>query len=409
VPGAPSAPTPAAPAKAAAPPLPTVPAELVLEVQVVDAATCLPVRDAEVTLRIDKEPQSVARGGGTLRVPATDWLPLAADADGGPGVCGNFPVSPWARGCRFLVPVFGESVADLRAEDAEGGPVAGATVDPGVALLRASGAECAESTLRTSSTTSGDDGTLLLRLPQVRSNRAMLSLAWRSPADVEHAASVTIPLDARDRAAMVPVVLLPVGERRGGHRLLRCGGCRGGRYGPDETAPLTVRVLRAGGGPAAGVCVDGGDETRVTDVDGRVEFAALGVGLTTVVAERHGFLPAAARVEVGAAREVVLREGCGRFVEVEVVDEQGRPVPCVRVRARSVSVPDGAGGAARTGCTLAWMDGDVEVLGARTDAHGRLTWRVPPGRVAYEATLFGAAASVESDEDRVRVVLTTPQ
>jgi hypothetical protein len=386
-----------------------------LDVEVADGETGARCANAEVELHVGAVALEVPRGGGRVRgVPlaATGALELAASAAGGPEVGGTFPRSPWARSYRFVVPVFRWTTAELRAVDANDVELAGLDDTARAVVRAAASAEVRFPGFDVACVARGCGG-VTVHLPQIAANTAAIHL-WRTVSDDEHwTGSTTVSLDVRDRPVeTTTVVLEPTdlggwGGRLGGNGSGRWGSSCCGSRGP--TASLVMHVRRADGTPAAGVRVVASGRRASTDAEGRATFEALALGSTTVVATRHGFLPAAVPVVVGEMAEVTVWETSPRFVVVEVVDAAGRPVPCARVLATSLEVPDGAGASAKTDCTLAWMDGDVEDLAPRADSAGRLAWRVSPGRVRYDVSLVGARTYVESDDDRVRVVLATRQ
>lgn len=323
---------------------------------------------------------------------------------------------------RLAVPLHPAVRREVRLSDARGDAVAGASVARMIFRgADGNGGDVDAAVLPEA--TSHRDGVLVLeRLPAFPAARISFTFAraGRNDADATVAdpdLRGTVDLRPADPApaerpdvlmlAEVPGLLGSAGARFGG--LNETLGLRGA-IGSRRSATVRVRTLRRDGSPAAYVSVHCGTASARTDHDGRaaVPVAAGLAGVpATVVAGGSGFLPCAASCVADGA-EVVLHEPAGRRVHVEVVAEDGTPLPAATVWTSGVTVPGPGGVPAPALFPVDQFDeGGAQVLRPLTDASGRVVVTVPEGKFRFRAVLGETSAAVNSSAERVRIVLAT--
>ncbi|MFO0932970.1 MAG: hypothetical protein U1E39_09700 [Planctomycetota bacterium] len=245
----------------------------------------------------------------------------------------------------------------------------------------------------------GTDGVLLVRgLPFVPGAEVRALVAWRpalvqpteSPAaaDVEEVELRRPPVLAR--FPLQPVTAIPVEVRLAGSTGGGEGRARrdldvpvtealadevreeedvrppGGPADPATVGRLRVRVRRADGRSAARAQVTCDPQDVFTDADGVAVIGDVAAGEREVWASVPGGFRWTTRVSVdaGARVDVELREPAAGQLDVEVVDDAGRPCPLARI------VVYGSGG----GGTFDVEDG-VQRVDELADAAGRRSYR----------------------------------
>ncbi len=174
---------------------------------------------------------------------------------------------------------------------------------------------------------------------------------------------------------------------------------------PDNR--LEVVVLRRTGRPAVGVRVRTRWRAGVTDARGEALLTGVHAGEATVRVKEPGLLPLEQTIVMPptGTKRIVLREGEGCELQVEVVDEAGMPLPFAEL---SVKTPSG----------VPWvdLDGDVQRLDMYTDHLGRRRLRhVEPGAVEIRAAWGSRARWVKLEaleaggSQTVRLALARPR
>jgi hypothetical protein len=317
-------------------------------------------------------------------------------------------VASRATTVRIVVPVWRERPIELRLVDESGRAVEGARADAFVTNVYGVSRDVG---VTHDDARSDRDGLLKIgRVPGAPFVR--LSFRVGRPCDDDRAYELGatirhIPLGESAPTTPETVVLT---RRKYDRSFVSTGGSGSGsrkRSLAGERAPLVVRCVHRDGLPAARVWIDiGGDVAGETGDDGTLRVESAPIGPRELLAFAHGFLPTTAHADVGRDVEVVVRESSPHTVRVTVVDEPERPLmgAVVNVRCEQLSGSD-----RKVGCSVAQLDGDVELATPMTGRDGVVTLDVPRGTNEYRATLGAAGEAVSSDSDFVRVVLRPPK
>ena len=176
---------------------------------------------------------------------------------------------------------------------------------------------------------------------------------------------------------------------------------RGRRRKTHPKGTVIARVLRHNGAPAVNALVSGARCRARTDKTGRAVLETCLPGRHKIVVRQVGLLTISAEIEIveGGTIEIELRESKGLRREIQVVDENGDPLPFARFELRR---GNGRGD---------WID---EVEGAQrldlfTDHEGRRTLaRVGP-HITHVAVFWGSRKATidlgEGETGALRIVL----
>ncbi len=183
----------------------------------------------------------------------------------------------------------------------------------------------------------------------------------------------------------------------------------GGRTKNKRDKELIVRVLRRDGAPAVDCRVAVDDEwpgvSLTTDARGRAHFRGLRSGKVLVVARQAGLLPmtGGTKLSSGKVTKLTLREGSGGSLDIEVVDDDGKPLSYATLRVATPS-------------RLPWLDvhDGIQRLDPFADHRGRRTLEhVEPGSILIH-TYWGSRKGeqrlklAEGERKSVRIVLPKP-
>jgi len=276
-------------------------------------------------------------------------------------------ISPFARVIRQVHPVRREMAVTLHPEAAEGGAVA-------AKLTRI---EVAGSHARALSWKRDAHGRLNIRgVPFLRNELIHMDVS-RENGNGAATFTARIPDEAFGRVEL-PVILTDDEPFEGpaNNGTIGIGGSSSSRF-RHRTAPpdnhLEVRVLRRDGTPAADVEVKTRWKRTRTNAEGIAHLRGVMAGEVSVQVRQPGLLPLDRTVtmpKTGKA-SVVLREGLGGIIDLEVVDAAGRPLSFAQV---DVTTPS----------KVPWVDleGATQRIDPFTDHLGRRTLRhVEPGTI----------------------------
>ncbi len=230
--------------------------------------------------------------------------------------------------------------------------------------------------------------------------------------DTTAAASASVVLGPYADQAVALEIRLPKPSPTIGNGAIGLGGGSGyssrGRNGQRKkivpSGTVIARVYRYDGTPAVNALVGAAGRTGRTNESGRVVLKECLPGSHGIWVKQKGLFRIDGKVEVLAERtvEVELREKRGRARDIEVVDENGDPLPFALLRLQ--------GGAS----SERWIDevGGVQRLDGFTDHEGRRTFaRIDP-RVTKITAQWGSrktTVDIGADETgRLRIVLSRP-
>jgi hypothetical protein len=383
-----------------------------VEVLVVDGSTGAALPDAPVRRGDEHGPPAA---GSKLSIGAYDQAEIEFHVDWPDGFGGldtvswRGPVASRATSVRFVLPAFPLGDVAVRFVDEAGVPVSGVAEISATARDPYNG-HIEAVTLH--APPSDADGSTSLRLPRIPFQVFVVDASRRIVGDLEHGLGATIFVRPSEFGAARRDVVLVVRTPDGPGQSFGSGiGC-----GPDHEpagpkALLVVRLFHGDEKPAVRVTVrldDGSYLNAKSGDDGVARFDALTKGDRKFVASAHGFRPTPFHAQVGKDAEIIVRESPSRTIEVIVADADDRRLPaaCVTSRCASVVGADGTQTYVGGWCSVAQLDGDVELATPLTGADGTLRLQEPAGEIEYRAQLGGAAASVTSAADVVRIVLT---
>jgi hypothetical protein len=163
---------------------------------------------------------------------------------------------------------------------------------------------------------------------------------------------------------------------------------------PVMKTRLEVRVFRRTGAPAGRVLVRARvgktSMSRRTDARGLATFVILPPGTATITVREPGFVsgpPVSVELLEAAVTRVEIREAVGGSIYVQVLDEEGLPVPFARI---TVKQPDGQ--------PYTLLEDGRQILTHYTDRNGLATLPgLPPGPVTVTATFGTRKASAKAE------------
>lgn len=392
-------------------------AGLPLKVRLVEAETGREIRVEDVVASLGPGPARAERtADGTFLVHPAVGTPLTVGLKVAPprGRLAwdksrtRTAISPYAKELVYVYPLRRERTALVTVDEADGSPAA-AHLRPAWAAGRELVASCIH----------GDayDRFRVTGIPHLPGETLRVRATTAEPDFVGAAtAVVAIPDDPREdilvRVKLPRLVhvstTLPVWNSAismGGG----AGGAFGGRLGRHVTlntaGAVSVTVRRRNGEPAVNAIVRVGGRSTRTDASGRAHLGGVMPGTHVLEVVQVGMLPTSGRVEVkrGATVHVELEEPAGGSLEVEVVDDAGRPLPFARLEIENPS-----------GRTWVDLQGDTQRLDPFCDHCGRRRYEaVEPGRLRVKARWGSRVKEVrvepaETGPRTVRIVLPRP-
>jgi len=371
-----------------------------LQVQAVEAETGRPVPRARVSIN-DAHGASAdaARGSALLVWPVEEKNSLLFSVEAPDGRLAwdvrtwAVQISPYAKSLKAYYPLRREVGVSLTVLEPDRRP----TPKPVVFDVRAAGRLI-------TATRCASDGYGRLRITGVPflPGETLSLKARRDGGVVQAGVTDRIPADA-DAELDLEITLPPepanasligIGGSAGTGAFRGRGGSRDLGFSGRHARPkgsVVVIVRRRNASPAQGARVYLGDREARTDLNGRAHFARVHPGEYAVRVQQVGLLPLSGKVIVRGEEQarLVLREGAGGRLEVQVVDDEGRPLTYARLQVKTASGQP-------------WIDlqDGVQRVDPFTDHEGRRVLHgIEPGAVSIVATWGSRKTQVQVQAD----------